>query len=85
MATPATHRAAAPAAMSARAGRALDPIERQAAIENALSMALYFMRRPGDTPAEAAANLWAATARTNRALTLLKAAAGAHLCTQGRA
>lgn len=44
------------------------PIERQAAIENALSMALYFMRQPGN----AAANVWAATARTNRALTLLK-------------
>jgi len=40
----------------------------QAAIENALSMALYFIRQPGD----AAANVWAATARTNRALTLLK-------------
>jgi hypothetical protein len=46
------------------------PIERQAAIENALSMALYFMRQPGDI----AANVWAATARTNRALTLLKQA-----------
>ncbi len=45
-------------------------IERQGAIENALSMALYFMRQSGDT----AANLWAATARTNRALTLLKQA-----------
>ena len=46
------------------------PIERQAAIENALSMALYFIRQPGDV----AANVWAATARTNRALTLLKQA-----------
>lgn len=50
--------------------RSASPIERQAAIENALSMALYFMRQPGDT----AANVWAATARTNRALTLLKQA-----------
>ena len=40
----------------------------QAAIENALSMALHFIRQPGDH----AANLWAATARTHRALTLLK-------------
>jgi hypothetical protein len=40
----------------------------QAAIENALTMALYFVRQPGN----AAANVWAATARTNRALTLLK-------------
>lgn len=40
----------------------------QAAIENALSMALYFVRQSGDSEA----NLWAATARTNRALTLLK-------------
>jgi len=46
------------------------PIERQQAIENALSMALHFVRQPGDS----AANLWAATARTNRALTLLKQA-----------
>jgi hypothetical protein len=56
------------------AGRALHPIERQSAIESALTMALVFMRRPGDTPAELAANLWAATSRTNRALTLLKQA-----------
>jgi hypothetical protein len=33
-------------------------------------MALYFMRQPGDI----AANVWAATARANRALTLLKQA-----------
>ncbi len=46
------------------------PVERQAAIENALSMALYFIRQPGTS----AANLWAATARANRALTLLKQA-----------
>ena len=42
----------------------------QAAVENALSMALYFTRQSHATPA----NLWAATARTNRALTLLKQA-----------
>lgn len=47
-----------------------DPAARQAAIENALSMALYFVRQPGHT----AANLWAATARANRACTLLKQA-----------
>lgn len=47
-----------------------DPVARQAAIENALSMALHFVRQPG----ESAANLWAATARANRALTLLKQA-----------
>lgn len=46
------------------------PLERQQAIENALSMALYFIRQPGNC----AANLWAATARANRALTLLKQA-----------
>jgi hypothetical protein len=44
----------------------------QAAIENALVMALHFIRQPGDH----AADLWAATARTNRALTLLKHAGG---------
>lgn len=49
---------------------AIDPSARQAAIENALSMALYFVRQPGDV----AANRWAATARANRALTLLKQA-----------
>ena len=48
-------------------------IARQAAIENALSTALYFVRQPGDT----AANLWAATARANRALSLLKQASQA--------
>lgn len=66
--------ASAKAAPLAHLGRALDPIERQSAIENALTMALVFMRRPGDTPAELAANLWAATSRANRALTLLKQA-----------
>lgn len=50
--------------------RTPSPIERQQAIENALSMALHFVRQPGNS----AANLWAATARTNRALTLLKQA-----------
>lgn len=49
------------------------PIARQAAIENALTMALYFVRQPG----ESAANLWAATARVNRAFTLLKQASQA--------
>ena len=43
------------------------PVQRQAAIENALSMALYFVRQPG----ESAANLGAALARANRALALL--------------
>ena len=46
------------------------PIERQQAIENALSMALFFIRQPDNS----VANVWAATARTNRALTLLKQA-----------
>lgn len=50
------------------------PVERQAAIENALSMALYFVRQPGDT----SANLWAVTARANRALTLLKQASAGY-------
>ena len=54
-----------------------DPVQRQAAIENALSMALYFMRQPVASTAAHKANLWAATARTNRALTLLKAASEA--------
>lgn len=55
-------------------------IARQAAIENALSAALFFVRQPGN----AAANLWAATARANRALTLLKQAGEGCLSTTGR-
>ena len=39
-------------------------------IENALSMALHFVRQPGALPA----NLWAATSRATRAATLLKQA-----------
>lgn len=61
--------AGTPVHSSART-RSASLIERQQAIENALSMALHFVRQPGDS----AANLWAATARTNRALTLLKQA-----------
>lgn len=42
--------------------------ESQALIENALQMALHFLRQPGSAPA----NLWAATSRATRAATLLK-------------
>lgn len=83
MATATSPRAAVHAATAPQPGRTLDPIQRQAAIENALSMALHFMRRPADTPNELAASLWAATARTNRALSLLKAAS-ADVCAMGR-
>lgn len=55
--------------------------EHQAAIENALSMALYFIRQCHATPA----NLWAATAKTNRAFTLLKQASEDARPTMGRA
>ena len=44
--------------------------QRQAVIENALTMALYFVRQPGVQPA----NLWTATSRATRAATLLKQA-----------
>ena len=44
--------------------------DRQATIENALTMALHFVRQPGTQPA----NLWAATSRATRAATLLKQA-----------
>ncbi len=54
--------------------------EQQAAIENALSMALYFTRQSHATPA----NMWAATARTNRALTLLKQASEGAAANGGR-
>ena len=46
-----------------------DTIARQQAIENALSAALFHNRQPHTTTEE-----WAATARTRRALTLLKSA-----------
>ena len=48
-------------------------IASQQAIENALSMALYYVRQPAHSPAI----LQAATARANRALTLLKQACSA--------
>ena len=44
--------------------------QRQAVIENALTMALHFVRQPGAQ----APNLWAATSRATRAATLLKQA-----------
>jgi hypothetical protein len=66
------HRAVTLVRQSAHLKPALpaDPVAQQAAIENALSMALYFVRQPG----RERANLWAATAKANRALTLLKQA-----------
>lgn len=56
----------------------LDPVQRFGAIQNALAAALYFVRQPCAGNAEQSANLWAATARANRALTLLKVASAAH-------
>ena len=53
----------------------------QAAIDHTLSMALYFIRQSHATPAY----LWAATARTNRALTLLKLASESAAVVTGRA
>lgn len=47
---------------------ASNSVERQQAIENALSTALYYVRQPNTT----AAMLHAATGRANRALSLLK-------------
>lgn len=55
------------------AGHAIDSIQLHALAENALSMALYHLRHPGS----AAINLHAATAKANRALTLLK-----HACSR---
>lgn len=71
-----------PAQISTRspATAAITP-EHQAAVENALSMALYFIRQSHATPA----NLWAATARTNRAFTLLKQASEDARAATGRA
>lgn len=59
-----------PVRMSARNPAEVLTPDQQATIESALSMALYFIRQCHATPA----NMWAATARTNRALTLLKQA-----------
>lgn len=49
---------------------AIPSVASQQAIENALSMALYYVRQPTHSPAM----LQAATARANRALSLLKQA-----------
>ena len=82
----ATVRAVQAAAVRQRASRTAEAApecltpQSQAAVENALSMALYFTRQSHATPA----NLWAATARTNRALTLLKQASE-HALQNGRA
>lgn len=54
--------------------------QRQAVIENALTMALHFVRQPGAVPA----NLWAATSRATRAATPLKQVCEA-VPAQGRA
>ncbi len=67
--THAVTRAAANAATMARPGRSLNPAQRRAALENALACALHFARQD-HTPE----NLWAATSRARRALTLLKLA-----------
>ena len=52
---------------------AIPSVASQQAIENALSMALYYVRQPVHSPAM----LQAATARANRALSLLKQACSA--------
>jgi hypothetical protein len=56
-------------------------ISRQFAICNALRMALHHVQRPDATPQD----LSAATARANRALTLLKHACAESAATSGRA
>lgn len=67
--------APAPAFTSVPAAPATLPaVERQQAIENALTMALYFIRQPHSTMM-----LQAATGRANRALSLLK-----HACTEAK-
>ena len=65
----ASHPAAFPAATTPTHQPNQAIIERQQAIENALSAALYFIRLPS-TPS----GLHAATGRANRALSLLKQA-----------
>lgn len=68
----ASRRAAVPVHKSAHP---IDSVQHQAAIENALSMALYHVR--GD----ACGGLHAATAKANRALSLLKQACAAEAST----
>ncbi len=51
-----------------------DPVHRQAAIENALSMALHYLRRPDIRPEITARNLRAAVGRVSTALLLMSAA-----------
>ncbi len=55
--------------------------QRQAVIENALTMALHFVRQPGALPA----NVWAATSRATRAATLLKQVCGEAVLATGSA
>ena len=59
--------------LHSRRAAASPSVESQQAIENALSMALYYVRQPTHSPAM----LQAATARANRALSLLKQACSA--------
>lgn len=58
----------------------LDTIDRQQAIESALSAALFHIRQPNTLE-----SLWSATGRTSRALTMLKNACAQAKTTQGRA
>lgn len=74
MANTAEPRAAANAASLAQPGRALDPVQRRIEIEIALGMALHLVRQPHVRDDITTKNLQAATARTNRALTMLKVA-----------
>lgn len=62
--------------LRSHAAAASPGIEGQQAIENALSMALYYVRSSSCKRLHAA-QLQAATAKTNRALTLLKRACAA--------
>lgn len=79
--SPTFTKAPTPACVGPAPACGVGTVAQQAAIENSLYMALYFLRQPGDN----AANLWAATARTNRALSMLKHASGSAVATSGRA
>lgn len=72
------------AGIKAHTGRAFDPIRHLPPIENALAESLVFIRKPGDTPEEIRAHLWAALGRTRRALALLKWAAANAYSVEGQ-
>lgn len=59
-----------------------DAVHRQAAIENALQMALHYLRQPAERLDIEAKNLRAAVARVNRAMALMAVAQAELTCAE---